>query len=120
MLSAAEENAATIRSDAESVLDRARDDIAAVLIERAAAEAQRDSARAAFTAAQAEFDGGTVTTIDGIRVDFTDGWGLVRPSNTTPCLVLRFEADTQAALERVQGLFRERLTAIQADLQLPF
>lgn len=59
----------------------------------------------------ARFDGAEITTIDGLRVDFPDGWGLVRPSNTTPCLVLRFEGDTQEALERVQASFRELLKA---------
>ncbi|HEY1091717.1 MAG TPA: phosphomannomutase/phosphoglucomutase, partial [Burkholderiaceae bacterium] len=50
----------------------------------------------------AEFPGGEITTIDGLRVDYPDGFGLVRPSNTTPVLVLRFEGHTQAALDRIQ------------------
>jgi phosphomannomutase/phosphoglucomutase len=59
-------------------------------------------------------------TIDGLRVNFADGWGLVRPSNTTPCLVLRFEANTDSVLERIKNVFRENLLAIKPDLVLPF
>ncbi|MGI9325284.1 MAG: phosphomannomutase/phosphoglucomutase [Pseudomonadales bacterium] len=64
----------------------------------------------------ADFGSGTLTTIDGIRVDFDDGWGLVRPSNTSPVLSLRFEADDQAALDKVQGVFQEQLLAISPAL----
>ena len=51
---------------------------------------------------------------DGLRIEFQDGWGLIRPSNTSPCLTLRFEADDQAALERIQGDFRALLQATAA------
>jgi phosphomannomutase/phosphoglucomutase len=66
------------------------------------------------------FEGARVTTIDGVRVDLADGWGLVRASNTQPCLVLRFEADDKQAMRRIQQAFRERLLAIKPDLGLPF
>jgi phosphomannomutase/phosphoglucomutase len=66
------------------------------------------------------FEGAKVTTIDGIRADFEEGWGLVRPSNTTPCLVIRFEADSQAALEKIQAEFRRQFLAIGQTLKLPF
>jgi phosphomannomutase/phosphoglucomutase len=70
---------------------------------------------------QAEAMGATrVSTIDGLRVDFPDGWGLVRASNTQPCLVLRFEGDTETALERIQALFRERLSTLRPGIDLPF
>ncbi|SDX80128.1 phosphomannomutase/phosphoglucomutase [Lysobacter enzymogenes] len=69
---------------------------------------------------EASFEGARLSTIDGLRVDFPDGWGLVRASNTTPILVMRFDADTQAAMERIQGLFRAQLHAIKPDLALPF
>jgi phosphomannomutase / phosphoglucomutase len=59
-------------------------------------------------------------TIDGLRVNFPYGWGLVRPSNTSPCLTLRFEADTPADLETIKALFRQQLLAIEKDLVLPF
>ncbi|MGH8626780.1 MAG: phosphomannomutase/phosphoglucomutase [Gammaproteobacteria bacterium] len=68
----------------------------------------------------AQFETGEVFTVDGLRVDFKEGWGLVRASNTTPCLVLRFEADHQAALETVQDRFREKLLALDPTLRLPF
>ncbi len=69
---------------------------------------------------QARFPDGEVNTIDGIRVDFADGWGLIRCSNTTPVLVLRFEGLNEEALQRIQNVFRENLLALKADLQLPF
>ena len=68
----------------------------------------------------ANFGDAEVSTLDGLRVDFSDSWGLVRPSNTTPCLVLRFEGDDQAALDNVQQLFRDLLLGIDGDLKLPF
>ena len=66
------------------------------------------------------FDDGEVTTIDGMRVDFGDGWGLVRASNTTPCLVIRFEADNEEALRRIQGMFKAAMLKIAPDLVIPF
>ena len=68
----------------------------------------------------AEFGGARLSTIDGLRVDFPDGWGLVRASNTTPVLVMRFDADDAQALARIQASFREQLLALQPDLPLPF
>jgi phosphomannomutase / phosphoglucomutase len=69
---------------------------------------------------RAKFDGARVTLIDGVRADWADGWGLVRCSNTTPCLVLRFDAADGDALARIQGLFRAQLLALDAKLVLPF
>ena len=69
----------------------------------------------------AKFPGATdVIRIDGLRVDWPDGCGLVRASNTTPVLVLRFDADTAAALERIKGEFRRVLHEAQPGLALPF
>jgi phosphomannomutase / phosphoglucomutase len=62
----------------------------------------------------------TKSTIDGLRVEFEDGWGLIRPSNTTPYLILRFEADTQTGLEGIQAIFRDQLLALDSSLKLPF
>jgi len=59
-------------------------------------------------------------TIDGLRVDFPFGWGLVRPSNTSPYLTMRFEADTPDNLEKIKTLFRQQLLAIEKNLNLPF
>ena len=68
----------------------------------------------------ATFEGARVTTIDGVRADWSDGWGLVRASNTTPVLVLRFDADNDAALLRIQEAFRKQLKELGPDLALPF
>lgn len=68
----------------------------------------------------ARFEGARLSTIDGLRVDWADGWGLVRASNTTPVLVLRFDADSQQALERIKADFRTQLLALKPDLVLPF
>ena len=70
--------------------------------------------------ASAQLEGARLSTIDGVRADWNDGWGLVRASNTTPVLVLRFDADDQAALERIQNLFREQIHAIDPELELRF
>ncbi len=69
---------------------------------------------------QADFGDARLTTIDGVRADWPDGWGLVRASNTTPVLVLRFDADSEEALERIKQRFREQLLALEPDLTLPF
>ena len=69
---------------------------------------------------RATFEDASVITIDGLRVDWPDGWGLVRASNTTPVLVLRFEADNEAALKRIQQIFRQQLLAVNPALKLPF
>ncbi|TPQ29284.1 phosphomannomutase/phosphoglucomutase [Methylomonas koyamae] len=70
--------------------------------------------------AQAEFKGGKIVNIDGMRVEFADGWGLVRASNTTPVLTVRFEADTQEAMQQIQAQFRQLLLKVNPDLHLPF
>ncbi len=71
--------------------------------------------------AEGKFEGAVEKiTIDGLRVEYADGFGLARPSNTTPVVVLRFEADNAAALERIQAGFRQALTAVWPGVQLPF
>ncbi len=65
-----------------------------------------------------QFEDGKLITIDGLRVDFADGWGLVRASNTTPALTLRFEATTEIALARIKQIFREQLAAVAPNLIL--
>jgi len=66
------------------------------------------------------FEGAEFTTIDGLRADFDDGWGLVRASNTTPILVVRFDAETEQGLERIKNVFRSKMLAVNPDLELPF
>lgn len=68
----------------------------------------------------ANFGDAKLTTIDGLRADFEAGWGLVRASNTTPSLVIRFEADSQSALEEIQTKFRSAMLAVEPGLDLPF
>lgn len=70
--------------------------------------------------AKASFDDARVSTIDGLRVDFDDGFGLVRASNTTPVWVLRFEADNEVALKRIQDRFAALIREVRPDLTLPF
>jgi len=68
----------------------------------------------------ADFGEADIFTIDGMRVNYDYGWGLIRPSNTTPCLVLRFEADTQDGLEKVQEKFRQQILNVDPNLKLEF
>jgi phosphomannomutase/phosphoglucomutase len=71
--------------------------------------------------AAARFEGAReVITIDGLRVEYADGFGLARPSNTTPVVVLRFEADDAAALKRIQEDFRKAILAVEKGAKLPF
>jgi len=69
---------------------------------------------------KARFSSARVTTIDGVRADFADGWGLVRASNTTPVLVLRFEGETEESLQRIKDIFRQQMLAINPGLKMPF
>ena len=59
-------------------------------------------------------------TIDGLRVEYSDGFGLARASNTTPVIVLRFEADNESALKRIQEDFRHNILQAKPEAQLPF
>jgi len=71
--------------------------------------------------ATARFEGAReVINIDGLRVEYADGFGLARPSNTTPVVVLRFEADDAAALKRIQEDFRRAILAVKPEAKLPF
>ncbi|MEM6485643.1 MAG: phosphomannomutase/phosphoglucomutase [Pseudomonadota bacterium] len=71
-------------------------------------------------AEKAKFPDGKVTSIDGIRVDFGEGWGLLRASNTGPALTARFEAEDARALEHICTLFRSQLAETAPELQIPF
>ena len=66
------------------------------------------------------FPDASKTTIDGLRVDYPDGWGLARASNTEPCLVVRFEGTDDGAFERITEEFRQVLLSIDSSLELPF
>ena len=75
---------------------------------------EKIKAEAKFPSAQ------SVNTIDGVRVEYADGFGLARPSNTTPIVVLRFEADSDEAIKRIQSEFKEAFLAIKPEAKLPF
>ncbi|MGB3393343.1 MAG: phosphomannomutase/phosphoglucomutase [Stenotrophomonas sp.] len=108
----------------EEVLAELPDAVATPELKVAVAEGtQHAQVALVVAAAQAEdspFATARISTIDGLRVDFPDGWGLVRASNTTPVLVLRFEGDDEAALERIKALFREQLQRVLPEVELPF
>jgi phosphomannomutase/phosphoglucomutase len=70
--------------------------------------------------AEVNFADGIVTAIDGMRIDFANGWGLVRASNTKPSLVICFEADSKDALLNIQNKFRQLMKKVKPDIVLPF
>ncbi|MDI1352941.1 MAG: phosphomannomutase/phosphoglucomutase [bacterium] len=72
-----------------------------------------------FTA-QADFSDARIIRIDGLRVEFPNGWGLLRASNTTPCLVARFEATDKETLQQIQYLFKQQINRFDAQLMVPF
>lgn len=69
---------------------------------------------------EAKFPEAEIITIDGLRVEFAHGWGLLRASNTTPCLVARFEAKDKASLEQIQSLFKTQLQLVNKNLVVSF
>lgn len=69
---------------------------------------------------QARFPQGKINIMDGMRVDFPDGWGLIRASNTTPALLLRFEANSHESLKTIQMLFSELLLTVDKRLVFDF
>ena len=71
--------------------------------------------------ATADFPGAVdAIRLDGLRIEYADGFGLARASNTTPMIVLRFEADDPPALARIQHEFRRVLSAVKPGIVLPF
>ncbi len=66
----------------------------------------------------AKFSNAKISKIDGLRADFKNGWGLIRASNTTPCLVMRFEADTESELKVIQKNFINEIKKIDATLEI--
>ncbi|OGT46868.1 MAG: phosphoglucomutase [Gammaproteobacteria bacterium RIFCSPHIGHO2_12_FULL_38_11] len=69
---------------------------------------------------EGDFGNAEKITIDGLRIEYDFGWGLIRRSNTSPYLILRFEADTEDNLEKIKNIFREQLLKIDSGLRLPF
>ena len=69
---------------------------------------------------RSKFDGARITLIDGVRADWSDGWGLVRSSTSSSSLIMRFEAADGDGLARIQGAFKAQLLSLDAKLALPF
>ena len=69
---------------------------------------------------QASFADAQIIAIDGLRVEFPHGWGLLRASNTTPCLIARFEANDSTELARIQNLFYQELHRLEPPLAQVF
>lgn len=65
-------------------------------------------------------DNAEVIDIDGVRIEYTDGWGLARPSNTSPYIVMRFEGESDAVLERIKSVFRDAIKQVIPDIDIPF
>ena len=83
----------------------------------------RDEEKFAFMqrfSEEAYFSDARLIVIDGLRVEFAHGWGLIRASNTTPCLVARFEAIDIASMNAIQALFKIQLNLVDSDLAVPF
>ena len=100
----------------EEVLEEIPDPVSTPEIKVAVEEGTQHALVTLFTAAaqaqESEFFAARLSTVDGLRADFPDGWGLLRASNTTPALVLRFEGDDQQALDRIRELFRRQLAQL--------
>jgi phosphomannomutase/phosphoglucomutase len=107
------------RQSAEALFATFPNDLATPEIHIAVTEQSKFSLIDAL-ARTAQWGPAQLTRIDGLRVDYPTGWGLVRASNTTPMLVLRFEADSAAELQRIQQIFHQQLKAVAPELQLPF
>jgi phosphomannomutase / phosphoglucomutase len=107
-------------ADPSSVLSALPDSISTPELNVACDDASAHQLIAAM-AETAEFPGAAnVIRIDGLRVEYADGFGLARASNTTPVMVLRFEADSESALKRIQGEFRRVLHVSMPGRELPF
>ena len=106
--------------DPSAILDGLPDAVSTPELSVGLAEGEHH-ALIARLAASAQFPGAIeIVRIDGLRVEYPDGFGLARASNTTPTIVLRFEADNPAALERIKGEFRRVLDAAKPGIALPF
>jgi len=106
--------------DPSALLESLPDAVSTPELNVACAEGEHH-ALIAQLAKTAKFPGATdIIRIDGLRVEYPDGFGLARASNTTPVIVLRFEADDDGALERIKREFRRVLNAAKPGIALPF
>ena len=104
-------------SDASAVLNALPDSYSTPELNVACAEGEAPKLVERLLA-EAKFPGAEIVTIDGLRADFNDGFGLIRASNTTPVLVLRFEGHTPAALQRIEAEFMAALRKVKPDAQI--
>ena len=107
-------------ADPSAVLDALPDAVSTPELNLACAEGEQHALIAQLQQSAAFPDAVEVIRIDGLRVEYADGFGLARASNTTPMIVLRFEADDAAALARIQRDFRRMLATVKPDAPLPF
>ncbi len=108
------------QNDISAVFDELPDSVNTPELQIQLAEGENQAFIAALQET-ADFPGATnVVTIDGLRVEFPDGFGLARASNTTPVVVLRFEGNDEAAIKRIQDAFRKALHHVKPAAQLPF
>jgi phosphomannomutase/phosphoglucomutase len=108
------------KKDPSSVLNALPDSVATPELQLKTAEGE-NFALIDKLQKEAKFPGAAdIITIDGLRVEYPDGFGLMRSSNTTPVIVLRFEANDEAAIKRIQAAFREVLLKAKPDAVLPF
>jgi phosphomannomutase/phosphoglucomutase len=103
-----------------SVLDALPDAMSTPELQIACAEGEQHALIARLSQVADFPDADDVIRIDGLRVEYPDGFGLARASNTTPVIVLRFEADDAAALARIQQAFRRELGKVKPGIALPF
>jgi phosphomannomutase/phosphoglucomutase len=108
------------QTDINTVLDNLPDSINTPELQIRTAEGENHALIARLQQNAAFDNAQQVITIDGVRVEYSDGFGLVRASNTTPVVVLRFEADSKSALKRIQEDFRRNILQAKADAQFPF
>jgi phosphomannomutase/phosphoglucomutase len=106
--------------DASGVLNSLPDAPSTPELQWKLAEGEPHALIAALQAAKPFPNAARILTIDGVRAEYADGFGLARASNTTPVIVLRFEADTQDALKRIQQEFRSALQPLKPEAALPF
>lgn len=103
----------------DDLFDAVPDSVNTPELNIAVADAEKFALMEKLTAV-ADFADARLLEIDGVRAEYADGWGLVRVSNTTPCLTLRFEADNPDALARIQAEFKAWLLAVDPGLEVPF
>ena len=110
----------TEEMDSETLFASIPNSINTPELKAAVAEEEKFDLMQALIKAADFTDAHEIMTIDGLRVNFADGWGLVRPSNTTPYLIMRFEAINEKVLESIQQLFRKWMLSVKPDWVLPF